>query len=84
MILTNLRAALTGPNPPAALAAVVRNELDAGRSPAEVADALADLLPSVRELPGYTDDWEEHLVTLADRLTGWAHPAAQLHPTAEG
>jgi hypothetical protein len=77
-----LRAALTAPDPAVSLAAVARRELDSGRSPAEVADRLADLLPAVRELSGYTDDWEEYLVTLADRLTGWTHPAAQLRPTA--
>ena len=78
-----LRTALTTPDPAAALVALARRELDAGTTREELADRLADLLPAVRELPGYTDDWEEHLVALADRLTGWTHPAAQLHPTAQ-
>lgn len=77
----DLRAALTAPDPPAALVTVARRELDAGRSRRELADRLADLLPVVRDLPGYTDDWEEHLTTLSDRLTGWTHPTAQLHPS---
>lgn len=78
--LAELRAAVTADHPAAALEELVRREFRAGRGRDEVSENIADLLPGLRASPGYDDRWEDHVVELVDRLTGWTHPNSQLHP----
>jgi hypothetical protein len=79
-----LRAAVTSAVPAVALERLAVRELNAGRTRGEVSDAIANLLPAMRELSGYSDEWDDHVTDLVDRLTGWTRPAAQLHPSPAG
>ena len=82
LTVADLRAAVTSAAPAAALEGLARQEFAAGRTREQVSDAIADLLPELRTLPDYADEWEDSIAGVVDRLTGWTHPAAQLHPPA--
>ena len=75
-----LRTAVLSPNPAEALEGLARRELDAGRTGEQVGEEVADLMPELRTLAGYEDRWEDHLVDVVDRLTGWTRPEAQIRP----
>jgi hypothetical protein len=82
LTVTELRAAITAANPVAVLESLARRELDSGRTREQVSDEVAAALPELRRLSDYADGWEDQLVELVDRLTGWTHPTAQIHPAA--
>src|SRR6266568_1738366 len=79
LTVLELRTALLSSNPGVSLEAIARRELNRGCTRQKLSDALADLMPELRQLPEYTDQWEDNLVTLVDRLSGWTHASVQLH-----
>src|SRR4051812_33789453 len=80
MLNTNeLRTAVTSTNPTGALENLARRELSLGQTREHLSDAIAGLMPELRSFPDYTDQWEDHLVEVVDRLTDWTQPVAQIH-----
>jgi hypothetical protein len=69
-----LRSALLGPAPRAALDRLVRAELAAGRKTNSIYDELLGHVDALRSTPGYTDDIEDVLGDTMDALCGWCHP----------
>lgn len=71
--LDTLRAALTA-DPFAGIDALIRSELAAGRTTADVHAELFPLVRSARRTPGLTEDASEALLGALDALNGNCHP----------
>ena len=71
--LDAITAAVLAPDPYAALDALVRAALAAGRTVAQVLDAVRPHADAVLAAPGLTPDGEEAFLGTLDALTGDCH-----------
>jgi hypothetical protein len=77
--LEALRSALLADRPFTEIDRLVRGELGAGRTTAQVFDNLQSWVDEAVQFPGLTEDGEEALLGALDALTGNCHRDCQYH-----